>query len=581
VATEFRAMTPVIRRGSLNGLTILQRDSATGWNTAALVFRVGRFDETLAAAGITHLIEHLSLSGRPKADYQFNAEVSGRFTTFVMESGDPADISDFIAVVSRGLTAGYQAELEREKRIVRTEAASRGGAGALGTCLTERYGAAGPGLVGYDELGLHRLGWAEIEAWRRYWFVAGNAVLWIHGALPPGLRADLPPGPARPIAPLRLLTAALPGYVVAGRGGVGVSLTAPQSPAASLALDVLRERLTHVLRYEHGLSYGVQVTREPLDAELSHAWLTADALPEQQPMLAHAMLTAFEALAADGSRAEEARDYARRVRGAFESPAGPAAVLDRQARDILCGRPPRGPDQVVAALSELSAAQVSAAARDLSAHMIVATPALIPAVQGRMPRLPVSSRQVISGTSLASVDAAARLTFGAEGVMLAGREGRHVTVAAGAVAALICWNDGQRTLVGGDGFTLTLDPWQWPDGARVVGAIEAGVDPRLRVGMDAPGPSRSRPAAARPPAPAAAAPTWRSRLERIMRSPRVLLIPLLVAAGGIGQVSQGHPGRGLVLMAAGAAGVAGWRALARRRPRSRDSRRRARPSHGR
>jgi predicted Zn-dependent peptidase len=572
VATESRAVIPVIRRGSLNGLTILQCDSATGWNTAALVFRVGRFDETLAATGITHLIEHLSLSARPKASYQFNAEVSGRFTSFFMESADPADISDFIATVSRGLAAGYQAELELEKRILRTEAASRGEAGALGACLTERYGAAGPGLVSYDELGLHRLGWGEIEAWRRYWFVAGNAVLWIHGAVPSGLRADLPPGPARPMAPLRPLTVGLPGYVVAGRGGVGVSLTAPQSPAASLALDILRERLTRVLRYEHGLSYGVQVAREGLDAELSHAWLTADALPEQQPMLAHAMLTAFEALAADGSRPEEAPDYARRVRGAFESPAGPAAVLGQQARDLLCGRPPRSPGQAIQAISALGPALVRAAARDLSAHMIVATPALIPAVQGRMPRLPVSSRQVISGTTLVSADSPARLTFGPEGVMLTLREDQHVTVAAGAVAALICWNDGQRTLVGGDGFTLTLDPEQWPDGARVVGAIEASVDPRLRVGMDAPGPSRARPAAPGPSAPPAAAPPRPSVLERLVRLRGLLLVWLLVGLSGLVQVSQGNVAPGLAVAAAGAAGVAGQRVLIRRLARRRHAR---------
>jgi zinc protease len=562
---------PAIRRGSLDGLNILQCDSATGWNTAALVFRVGRFDETLAASGITHLIEHLSLSGRPTASYQFNAEVSGRFTSFVMESGDVADVGDFFAAVSRGLAAGYQAELEREKRILRTEAATRGGAGALGACLLERYGAAGPGLVSYDELGLHRLGWAEIEAWRRYWFVAGNAVLWIHGALPPGLRAGLPPGPARPMAPLRPLPVGLPGFIVSGRGGIGVSLTAPQSPAVSLALEILRERLTHVLRYEHGLSYDVQVTGDRLDAELSHAWLTADALPEQQPMLAHAMLTAFEALAADGSRPAEAPDYVRRLRGAFESPSGPAALLGQQARDILCGRPPRGVDQILQAVSALTPAEVSAAARDLSAHMIVATPGLIPAVQGRMPQLPVSSRQVISGTSLTAVNSAARLTFGPAGVMLTVPDGRHVTVAAGTEAALICWNDGQRALVGGDGFRLTLDPEQWPDGARVVGAIEARIDPRLRVAMDSPGPSRAPPPAPGP-APAAAAPARLSVLERIVRLRLLVLVWLLVGVSGLFQAIHGQVVTGLVIAAVAAAGLGGQRALLRRQARQRRAR---------
>ena len=36
----------------------------------------------------------------------------------------------------------------------------------------------------------------EIYTWRRRWFVAENAVLWIHGSIPNGLRIELPSGPA-------------------------------------------------------------------------------------------------------------------------------------------------------------------------------------------------------------------------------------------------------------------------------------------------------------------------------------------------------------------------------------------------
>ena len=51
--------------------------------------------------------------------------------------------------------------------------------------------------------------------------------------------------------------------------------------------------------------------------------------------------------------------------------------------------------------------------------------------------------------------------------MLTPEEGRHVTVCFDAMAALLCWNDGQRTLVGTDGFAVprtrvsgrTATPW--------------------------------------------------------------------------------------------------------------------------
>ncbi len=106
-------MIPVVDAGSVDGVTVLRSVSVTGRNAAALVFRVGRFDEALPVAGITHLIEHLTLSTRHKASYQFNAEVNGRFTAFFMESADPADTADFITTVCQGLAADYRHGLER------------------------------------------------------------------------------------------------------------------------------------------------------------------------------------------------------------------------------------------------------------------------------------------------------------------------------------------------------------------------------------------------------------------------------------------------------------------------------------
>jgi hypothetical protein len=135
----------VIERGVVDGVTTLRSNGVAGRHLAALTFRVGRFDETLPTAGITHTVEHLTLSGHHGANYNFNASVSGRYTTFYLETGFPADIATFMTAVCGGLSADHGALLDRERRILRTEAASRGGAGALGTCLAERYGARGPG----------------------------------------------------------------------------------------------------------------------------------------------------------------------------------------------------------------------------------------------------------------------------------------------------------------------------------------------------------------------------------------------------------------------------------------------------
>jgi zinc protease len=562
---------PAVERTWVDGVPVLRAGSASGRNAAALVFRVGHFDEALPSAGITHLVEHLALGGTPKAPYQFNAAVSGRFTAFFMESPDPADTADFVARVCHGLAADSSASLDREKRILRTEAASRGGAGALGMCLNERYGATGPGLTAYEEYGLRRLGWPEIETWRRRWFVAGNAVLWIHGTIPYGLRIALSSGPAPAATALRPTATRLPGFVMAGGGGIGMSLAGRQSVAASVTLDILQERMTQVLRHDYGLSYGVTAASEPLDSDMTHTWLVADALPEQVPMVAHTMLATFEALAEDGGTGAEVGDYARRLRAAYESPGGPAMVLHRHAQNILSARPVREPGEILRAVSEVDKKAVSEVAGELLGQAIVATPQLIPAVQGRMPRLPLWSTQTITGAEFRSQHSGATLTVGRQGVMLTVEGGQHVTVRAGATAALLRWNDRKRALIGTDGFAVQLDPAEWQDGDAALRSIDASVARSLVVDIDSPGPDRSRPdkrtaeaAQSALPSVSAAAPGKRARSigwgSRIIRAFWVVLIIVSFLA-----ILGGDIGGGAGFGAIGMAGVVGQELMIRRR----------------
>jgi zinc protease len=494
---------PEIHRQPVDGVTMLHAGSPAGRSGAMLTFRVGRFDERLPGAGITHLIEHLTLAGPQRPDYLFNAEVNGRFTTFFMESQASSDVADFVARICRGLTEDHSSRLEQEKRVLRTEAASRGRPGAHEACLVKRYGAAGPGLAGFEEFGLRRLDWEQVAAWRRRWFVAGNAVLCVLGDLPAGLTVDLPPGQPPGMAPLRPAAASLPGFTLTGRGRIGMSLAGPTSPALSATLDALAQRLTHELRHERGLSYGVEVVTEHLDAELRHAWVAADALPEQASMAAHVMLDTFEKLAAGGATAEEIAAYSRRLQDALQSPGGPVLVMRRQAENILTGRPAGTPAEVLRRAGELTGDGIAAASARLLASMIVAAPGLLPTVQGRMARLPQwSATGVEGGVSYRSRDSAATLTVGERGVMLTAEPGRFVAVPSDQVAALLRWNDATLTLIGTDGFTVQLDPAGWDGADEALRAFENGIDPAAVVAIDSPNPAARKPAA--PAAPAAA-----------------------------------------------------------------------------
>ena len=99
-----------------------------------------------------------------------------------------------------------------------------------------------------------------MEACQRRSFRGRNAVLWVSGSFV--LVCGRAPGQyGAAMAPLQPLGLPLAGFVLRGRGGIGLSLTGRRSDAAIVALDVLDRRLTQVLRHERGLSSGDQGPR--------------------------------------------------------------------------------------------------------------------------------------------------------------------------------------------------------------------------------------------------------------------------------------------------------------------------------
>ena len=571
-------MLPVVERDLIDGVPVLRSTGVAGRHGAALVFRVGQFDEALPNRGITHMVEHLTFGGHHEARYQFNASVDGWYTRYLVESQDPADIAAYLRAVCEGLAADHGQVLDRERRILRTEAASRGGAGMLGNCLVERYGARGPGVLNYPELGLDRLGWADVAAWRARWFTAGNAVLWVAGDLPDGLRLSLPVGPARPAPEAAPLPATFPAYVTGAKGGLAAGLVADRSFAPHATLDILQRRLTQALRHDHGLTYDVGMGAQEVDRDHVHTWLTADVLPEQVPMAAHVLLSTFETLATTGAQEAELASYRRRLEDGYESP-GPIGLLERHTRAILNGRPTRSAADSIRLAAEVIPADVAKAAQSLWDSMLVAAPYDVPAIQGRMARMPSFSATTVVGGKVHKPVAGASptLTVSDEGVMFTRAPGEHVTVRYADAAALLRWNDGKRSLIGGDGFTIVLDPAQWKDGAAVVSAVTARVPGDLVLPLDRPGPATPRPQPqplpAASPQGSAGRPSGATRRERLVRLVTgrtfiVACIGVLLLADVVWGASSGSQGSvPLGLLAAVLVGRLISRSVRRRRRR--------------
>src|SRR6476660_1410871 len=93
---------------------------------AALVFRVGRSDETLATAGITHLVEHLAFSKLGQLRHPHNGMVDN-VRTVLHASGSEDEVVAFVGNVTRALSGLPTDRLEAEARVLRTEAAGRSG----------------------------------------------------------------------------------------------------------------------------------------------------------------------------------------------------------------------------------------------------------------------------------------------------------------------------------------------------------------------------------------------------------------------------------------------------------------------
>ena len=191
-------------------------------------------------------------------------------------------------------------------------------------------------------------------------------------------------------------------------------------------------------------------------------------------------------------------------------------------------------------------ADIAKVAGRLRGSMLVAIPYEVPAVRGRMAAIAQWSPTTITGQRHQAVGGSPpALTVSAEGVMLTVETGKNATVRYADTAALLCWNDGKRTLVGADGFTITLDPAQWAHGPSVVASVTSRIPSGLVISLDKPGPPTPKPAPAAPAGGGESAKRPRSR-ARVQANQRIiisfLLLVLIVAGIVWGTASHSEAG---------------------------------------
>ncbi|GAA2733055.1 hypothetical protein [Actinocorallia aurantiaca] len=512
---------------------------------AALVFRVGRADETLARSGITHLVEHLALHELGGAERHFNGVVDARTTTFVKQ-GSPEDASRYLKGVCAGLARPPMERLEAEKQVLRTEEAGQGGR-ALGDLLLWRYGSQGRGLLGYPELGLPEISPELITSWTRYWFTRGNAVLAFSGGPPPeGLVLDLPDGPRRPCAPSAPVLPDFPAHFPMRLDGVMLHAEVERGPAAPLYRRVLQRRLHDVLRRERALSYSTSVEYRPDEARTAEIVAFADGLQSVSGELASAFLEVFDDLASRPVDEAELAEAKKQAQEDLEHRDAATARVMSAAWDELMGATVRTPREHLERMLEVTPQDVQRTGAQVRDSALLALPPGVEPSDRRYRPAPGDSPYALEGHVLHPWSGSSYLIAAPAG--LSKVTGTSMgTIRYAECTAVLAWPDGARQLFAPEGIAVRVEPALFRDAAPLVHAIDRSVRPDVFVRMP-PREDIPQPQDGGPPLSLDAPSLEQERRSLFKRGRQDDPDPQLVEA--LAAVRAGRPEAGLAVLAA-------------------------------
>jgi hypothetical protein len=469
---------------------------------AGLTFRVGRADETLASAGITHLVEHLALFRHGLSDYHYNGATGTVVTHFHMQ-GSEDDVVAFLTGVCDSLLELPFDRLETEKSILRTESANRTPAVNEPMPLW-RHGARDFGLVSYDELGLPRLRPEDLQAWAMTWFTRQNAVLWIAAeGVPPGLRLRLPDGHRRPVPAASSALPSSPAYFGGNANGVVYDAVVRRRVAGSVYAGVLERELFRNLRQEGGFSYTTTTDYSPRGDAYAVVTALADALADKQDAVLGGFVDVLAKLRYGRVEQADLDSVRAKAHEALRHPDRDAARLPAAALNLLTGHPNRDVDDIMDELRAVTVDDVHDVAVEAAGTGLLMVPRGCGADWAGYTAAPTQSAAAVQGQRYRSrQNDGADLVIGTDGVSLV-EVGCVSTVRFAECVIGMSWPDGARQLVGADGIGVRVEPTLFHLDGSAIAAIDAGVPPASLVLMPARDPDAiPQPEVPPPPAPA-------------------------------------------------------------------------------
>lgn len=447
---------------------------ARGPMRAGLVFRVGMADETLSTSGITHVVEHLALSGFALPDYHANGRTEMINTHFYVK-GSADEVSTFLTSTCDALTSLPINRFETEKTIVRTEAARRGNA-ANWEHVVKRYGALGYGLANGDDFGVGVLQPREVVEWAADWFTRENAVLWIAGDdVPKGLRLRLPGGVRRPAPRATSMPSLLPAYFHSDDGQVSMDAVVPRSTAAVVLSTVIERRLFQTLRQERGGSYLATAAYQPRDAD--HATITAlaDTLPEKQDVVVDGFIEVLMALKAGDVPTSDVTAARTQLRTALSDPDFEADTMVTTATDLLNRGRYSTVEELLAEADAVIPSDVHEVAVEAMGSALLQLPSGYEADEAGFAQISMYSPVVAAGHRYSTFEPSELgLVIGNTGVSLIFPDGAF-TVRYDECVVMEAWPHGARNLIGADGRVVPVNTRRFAVDPRAIAVIDAGV----------------------------------------------------------------------------------------------------------
>ena len=363
-------------------------ETAPGPVTARLLVGVGTCDEPVRLAGITHLVEHLSVRGALPLVAPHNAVTDDWVTVFEVTAPTTDGALDGLCRIASSigdLAHVSDEDVERERKILAAEDRLRYSE-QVPSIHTVRFGPTGPGRSGAGAAATHGLTAAEVRDWAQRWFVADNAVVTVVGGSAPAgrLAVRMPSGHAA--GPVPRWDGPTDGGVLhgSGLGGVAASVVVP-SGSALLLEAVLEHEVFDDLRIGAALSYAVDSHTVDVDAERAAVGVVVDPAADDVVATIELLTSTLRRVAEQGpaattiARIDAARalndmdatvraDHAlsvtalQRLRG-LRSPMPDGPVTDREQADLRASLRAALPGLVICVDDDLEVELVDVAAR--------------------------------------------------------------------------------------------------------------------------------------------------------------------------------------------------------------------------